>query len=137
MPVFDVAVLSSRSEGLSNTLIEYAAAGLPIVATDVGGNGEVVAHGENGYLVPPGRPDQLADAIVQLLRDPALRATFGRAGQAKVAREFDEETVTGAYVDYYQSLVRERSRKQTMSLRASSAEGGSVGTAGPKCKASL
>ena len=51
MRTFDVGVLSSKSEGLSNTLIEYAALGLPIVATDVGGSHEVVINGKNGFLV--------------------------------------------------------------------------------------
>ena len=105
MPLFDVAVLSSRSEGLSNTLIEYAAAGVPIVATDVGGNGEVVAHGENGFLVPPGCPEDLANAIVKLLEDRGLRRSCGLAGRAKVAREFDEETVIRAYTRFYEQLV--------------------------------
>src|SRR5207302_2252037 len=84
----------------------YAAAGVPTVATDVGGNGEVVANGENGFLVAPGNPEELAEAIVKLLADPALRRSCGQAGRARVAREFDEETVVSAYTKFYASLLR-------------------------------
>src|SRR5262249_5591200 len=66
----DVFVLSSRSEGLSLSLVEAHGAGRACVATDVGGNGEVLVHGETGLLVPPGEPAALADALLALLRDP-------------------------------------------------------------------
>jgi glycosyltransferase involved in cell wall biosynthesis len=103
--LFDVGVLCSRSEGLSNTLIEYAAAGIPTVATDVGGNGEVVTNGVNGFLVPPGCPNELAASSVKLLSDPGLRRTYGLAGRAKVAREFEEGEVISAYAMFYRKHV--------------------------------
>ena len=71
--LFDVGVLSSTSEGFSNSLVEYAAAGIPTVATDVGGNREIVEDGVTGYLVPPRSPERMATKIVDLLLDKDKR----------------------------------------------------------------
>lgn len=76
--VSDIGVLSSNSESLSNAIIEYMAAGLPVVCTDVGGNSELVQDGLNGFLVPSGDPGKLADAIVKLANNPDLRLKMGR-----------------------------------------------------------
>jgi glycosyltransferase involved in cell wall biosynthesis len=74
----DIGVLSSNSESLSNTIIEYMAAGLPVICTDVGGNRELVQDGLNGFLVPSGDPGKLADAIVKLVNNHDLRVKMGR-----------------------------------------------------------
>jgi L-malate glycosyltransferase len=105
MPLFDVAVLSSRAEGLANTLIEYAAVGLPTVATDVGGNREVVVDEETGFLVPPEDPALLADRVVRLLRDEPLRQAFGTKARARAAAAFSEERVLRAYEQFYRDVV--------------------------------
>lgn len=84
---FDVFALSSLSEGYSMALLEACASGLPIVATDVGGNREIVVEGRNGRLVPPARDDALAEAFAALLRDPAGTAAMGRAGRDWALRE--------------------------------------------------
>jgi glycosyltransferase involved in cell wall biosynthesis len=68
----DVAVLTSQSEGMSNAILEYMAAGLPIVATDVGANAELIIDGISGTLIPPNNPIQLANALRQILNDPTL-----------------------------------------------------------------
>jgi Glycosyltransferase len=81
-----VSVLPSHSEGLSNTLLESMAAGVPIVATDVGGNPELVSHGRNGFLVPVKAPHALALAITNILDDPRLASRFSRESR-RIARE--------------------------------------------------
>jgi glycosyltransferase involved in cell wall biosynthesis len=85
----DVCVLPSLSEGLSNALIEYMAAGKAVVATAVGGNVEVVKDGVNGLLVPAKDPAALAVAIMKLLEDPALAERLGRNARATVERDFE------------------------------------------------
>lgn len=92
MPTFfsalDVYVSSSLSEGLPLTLAQAGAAGLPVVATDVGGTAEVVRDGESGLLVAPAEPGALADAIECLLADAEMRERFGAAGRRIARAEF-------------------------------------------------
>jgi glycosyltransferase involved in cell wall biosynthesis len=82
---FELFALSSRSEGYSIALLEACAAGLPIVATDVGGNGEIVMDGRNGLLVPAQDPVAFARAMAAVLGDPAMAARMGATGQAWAA----------------------------------------------------
>ena len=77
-------VLPSRFEAFSNALLEAMGNGLPCVATDVGGNSEIVDDGKTGILVPPGEPEPLAAALIELLSDPARAERLGHAGRAKV-----------------------------------------------------
>lgn len=88
----DVFVLNSEYEGLSHTLLEVSALGLPIVASNVGGNPEVVEHGVNGLLVPPRDPDRLREALAGLLGDPDLGRRFVRAGLERMDRFSRERT---------------------------------------------
>src|SRR5262249_9130700 len=81
---FTVAVLCSESEGFSNALIEYMQAGRPIVCTDTGGNPELVQDGTNGFLVPVGDVDTLADRLVKLLSDRAFARRLGEAEREDV-----------------------------------------------------
>lgn len=82
-------VLSSVSEGLPISVIEAMAAGLPVVASDVGGVGELVADGETGFLIPPGDAQALADALAELLDEPLLRRDLGAAGRRRAEALFD------------------------------------------------
>jgi glycosyltransferase involved in cell wall biosynthesis len=79
-----VSVVPSLSEGLSNSLLESVAAGVPVVATRVGGNAEVVEHGVTGLIVPPAAPAAMAGALVRLLEDAALARRLSEAGRKKV-----------------------------------------------------
>ena len=83
-----VSVVPSLSEGLSNVLLESMAAGVPVVATRVGGTPEAVEHGQTGLLVPPRDPQGLATAIVRILQEPALAARLGAAGRQVVRERF-------------------------------------------------
>jgi glycosyltransferase involved in cell wall biosynthesis len=81
LSAFDVFVLSSHDEGMSNAIIEAMSMELPVVATDVGGTGEVVRHGQSGLLVPPRDPEALAVAIGEVLAQPVRAAEMGRLGR--------------------------------------------------------
>jgi glycosyltransferase involved in cell wall biosynthesis len=100
-----VSVLPSLSEGLSNVLLESMAAGVPVVATRVGGNPEAVEENVTGLLVPPRDSAALALAICQLLEDPKLSARFGQAGKERVARYFSLEHMVQETERLYQELV--------------------------------
>lgn len=104
----DLFVLPSLTEGLSLTLLEAMAAGLPIVATDVGGNAEVVVDGQTGLLVPPQAPADLAAAMIRLLCDPDLSRRMGRAGRARVEKEFDVQRVVARYEALYEELLERK-----------------------------
>ncbi|HYG80838.1 MAG TPA: glycosyltransferase [Pyrinomonadaceae bacterium] len=88
LAVSDVCVLSSRAEGFSNSILEYMAAGRPVVATDVGGASEAVVEGETGYLVGAGDDERMAARIVALLRDRERARRMGRRGREVVEQKF-------------------------------------------------
>jgi L-malate glycosyltransferase len=88
LSISDVCVLSSRSEGFSNSILEYMAAGRPVVSTDVGGAREAIVHGESGYLVPVGDDEALADHIISLLLNPDAARSMGECGRRLVSEKF-------------------------------------------------
>ncbi len=104
-------VLSSLTEGISLTLLEAMARGLPVVATEVGGNVEVVRPGETGFLVPPQQPDQLAQTLLQLWLDPVLGARLGRAGRQRVEGLFDVRRMVAEYEALYARLSPQSTRE--------------------------
>jgi glycosyltransferase involved in cell wall biosynthesis len=99
----DVYALPSRFEGGPYTLLEAMRAGTPVVVTDVAGNRDLVEHGENGLLVPPDRPDALADGIVRLLGDAALRTRL-IAGATRTIARCDVRTMAQAIAGVYREL---------------------------------
>jgi glycosyltransferase involved in cell wall biosynthesis len=101
----DVVVLPSYTEGLPNVALEASAAGAPVVATAVGGNPEVVAEGETGYLVPSGDPARLAARVNDLLRDPAARARLGAAGRRRMRELFTFDAQAKAYLQLLHTLI--------------------------------
>jgi glycosyltransferase involved in cell wall biosynthesis len=103
-----IVCLPSYREGLPRVLIEAAARGRAIVATDVPGCREVVRSGVNGLLVPPRDAAALADAIAALAADPALRGAMGRRGRAMAVAEFDLGIVVSQTLALYDSEARAR-----------------------------
>ena len=101
LSALDLLVLPSSSEGLSMTLIEGSAAGLPLIASDVGGNNELVDDGVNGLLVKPGDSDALATALLQLTADPALARRMGVASRQRYRQYFDAATMLSGYQALY------------------------------------
>jgi len=101
-------VLSSYSEGLSITLLEAMAAGLPVVATRVGGNGEIVRDGETGVLVAPRDAHALAGAMRSLLEDRGRAGEMGGRGRERVREHFSELSMVLQYQDLYDRLLAGR-----------------------------
>jgi L-malate glycosyltransferase len=104
MAAFDAYVSSSVFEGMSLTILEAMAAGLPVVATRVGGSPEIVVDGETGLLVPPGEPDVLAHALTELTADRARARAMGLAGRRRVCERFTLRTMINHYASAYSEL---------------------------------
>ena len=101
-----VVLLPTRyREGVPMALLEAASAGRPILATDMPGCRDVVINGVNGYTVPPGSPEQMADALEPLLADAALRRRMGEAGRRHVVAHFSKEIVIEETLAVYRSLL--------------------------------
>ncbi|MBA4187161.1 MAG: glycosyl transferase family 1 [Planctomycetaceae bacterium] len=108
----DVVVLPSFTEGLPNVALEASAAGVPVVATAVGGTPEAIIDSETGYLVPPGQPERIAARVCELLRDPTLRAKFGAAGRERMQSTFTFDAQASAYLKLLQKLTKKSSSPQ-------------------------
>jgi glycosyltransferase involved in cell wall biosynthesis len=108
LSAFDLFVLSSHDEGMSNALLEAMAMQLAVVATGVGGTGEVVRDGESGVLVPPRDPARLAAAIGDLLGKPERRQAMGRLGREIVERGFSAHAMVKEMEGLYDRLLRTR-----------------------------
>ena len=100
-----VGVLSSDFEGMPLAVLEYMAAGLPVVATGVGGLPEIVREGETGFLVAPRDPAALAERIGRLLADPALAREMGERGRRRQQEHFSREAMVAAVTGLYERLL--------------------------------
>ncbi|WP_440997097.1 TIGR03088 family PEP-CTERM/XrtA system glycosyltransferase [Arhodomonas sp. SL1] len=106
---FDTFVLPSRAEGVSNTLLEAMASGLPVVATAVGGNPELIREGETGCCVAEGDERAMAGAIARLVADPACARLWGAAGRRRVEARFSLVAMVDAYDALYRRLLTQHS----------------------------
>jgi glycosyltransferase involved in cell wall biosynthesis len=109
---FDVAVNTSDSESLSNVILEAMAAGLPVVAYDVGGNSELLRH-QPGALIPAGNETAFADAVGELLADPGLRRQIRRSALLFAQENFTLDRVRQRYVELYETLLQKRRRRSS------------------------
>ncbi len=105
LAALDVFILPSLGEGISNTILEAMATGLPVVATRVGGNPELVVDGETGWLVPPADPVTLADSMARIFAAPQQRRQFGTAGRRRIEAQFSLDAMVGQYGHLYDSLL--------------------------------
>jgi sugar transferase (PEP-CTERM/EpsH1 system associated) len=106
----DCFVLPSLAEGISNTILEAMACGLPVLATDVGGNAELVDHPVTGELVPAGNVEAMADGLIRMAANPARSATMGLAGRERVQRQFSLPAMVSAYQGLYDRLLAEKTK---------------------------
>ncbi len=107
LSAIDIGVLSSRSESFSNAIIEYQAAALPVVCTDVGGAREAIIDGTTGYLVPPGNERVLAARMLQLVKMP-LKKQMGMAGRERVQDLFSIQSIARQYEELYMQIWTSR-----------------------------
>lgn len=105
LAVSDVGILSSKAEGFANAILEYMAAGLPVVATDVGGVREAIVEGETGYIVPSGDDQKMAEGIVQLLNNPERARSMGELGRSIVEETFSFAHHLRNTVELYDELL--------------------------------
>lgn len=102
--LMDVCVLSTFSEGISNSVLEYMALGKPVIATRGGGTGEIVENGKTGFLINPSSPEELAERMELLLDDRALRIRMGSCGMERIKTEFSIDKMVREYIDLYTRL---------------------------------
>jgi sugar transferase (PEP-CTERM/EpsH1 system associated) len=105
---FDLFILPSIAEGISNTILEAMATGLPVVATNVGGNPELVEEGRTGLLVPASDPGAMAEAIRTYFSDRDKLIQHGRAGRKRVKEEFSLESMVDGYMAVYDAVLENR-----------------------------
>lgn len=106
----DLFVLPSLAEGISNTLLEAMASGLPVVATRVGGNPELMEEGITGSLVPPADPQALSAAIRDYVVNPEMIRRHGANGRRAVESRFGMEAMVKAYMGVYDSILAQDAR---------------------------
>ncbi|WP_162349313.1 glycosyltransferase [Pseudoxanthomonas gei] len=105
LPALDIGLLASSTEGMSNAILEMASCGLPVIATDVGGNPSLVEPEVNGLLVPSGNSGLLAQAMARLAVEPAQRLRMGQAARARIEREFSLDAMVRSFDNCYRQLV--------------------------------
>ncbi len=105
LQAMDLFVLPSLAEGISNTVLEAMATGLPVVATEVGGNPEIVKEGETGYLVPAKNAQALCSALQTLIESPETRSSMGQFALARIQANFDWSRTVADYLGVYDELL--------------------------------
>jgi glycosyltransferase involved in cell wall biosynthesis len=111
----DIGVLSSNSEGLPLALLEYGMAGLPVVATNVGQCSEVLGNGKAGYIVPPGSPKKLSEALFVLIRHEELRRELGRKFIERVKKVYRADTILEKVCNVYETVLHEKNKHSRFS----------------------
>lgn len=107
LKISDIGILTSESEGLSNVLIEYALAGIPSVAFDIGGNREIIIDGQTGYTIPDGDEKKMAEKINYLLSNPEVSCRFGETARRLAREKFDVKEMVRKMEDFYLRIAGE------------------------------
>ncbi len=122
LSITDVCVLSSKAEGFSNSILEYMAAGVPVVATDVGGAREAVVAGETGYLVKSDDDEAMAARIISLLRDPERSRAMGLRGREVVEEKFSDRAQLENTEALYDRLLARTRRQRSQKFKGITAK---------------
>jgi len=101
----DIAVLPSHSEGMSNSLLEYMAAGRAVIATDVGANAQLVRHGKDGLVVPADAPEAIAAAIGEMVANPMRAAAYGSSARRRAEAEYSREAMRRRFENFYREIT--------------------------------
>lgn len=120
LKTFDVYAQSSLAEGISNTVLEAMAAGLPVVATRVGGNPETVVDGETGRLLPAGDPHTLASVLADYVSRPNIRMQHGAAGRRRAEEQFSLKTMVERYLRVYEMTLEQKARTSSSTAKLAS-----------------
>lgn len=107
-----VSVLPSFSEGISNTVLESMAAGVPVVATRVGGTPEIIHDGEDGIMIPPGNAEAIAEAVSRIIEDPSLAARLSAKGRGRAEEAFSLDAMVRHTQDLYLELLASKGKLQ-------------------------
>jgi sugar transferase (PEP-CTERM/EpsH1 system associated) len=107
MRAMDIFVLPSLGEGISNTILEAMCSGLPVVATRVGGNVELVKEGVTGKLIPSGAPEVLAQTLLEYYKEPEMVSSQGKAARDMIETRFTMRAMTEGYVEVYDKVLRQ------------------------------
>jgi glycosyltransferase involved in cell wall biosynthesis len=118
LAALDISVSSSSSESLSNVIMESMAAGIPVVASNVGGNPELVENGKTGFLFCSGDEEQFAAALETLVAQPELRKQFGSVARERAQAEYAIPRVRDRYQDLYRSLLAEKGWRLPLPLES-------------------
>lgn len=110
LSIFDIFILPSHSEGLPVSILEAMAMELPVIATNVGGIPEIVVDGETGILIEPNKPDELANALLDLLNNPKRRYYFGKSGRKRVEDKFNINRMISNIENLYLEVLRVESK---------------------------
>jgi len=105
LAIFDLFILSSITEGISLTLLEAMATGLPVVATNAGGNAEIVLDNQTGFIVPPKDPNRMAEAIMTIIKNNDMANQMKERGKDRVSKKFNLETMRDQYEQIYQQTL--------------------------------
>lgn len=111
LSLFDVFVLPSYREGMPRSILEAMAMQVPVVATDIRGCREEIAHGVEGFLVPIKDSDALADRVLEILQNPELAARMGKAGRERALRDFDEANIVKLQIEAITQALQDRRAK--------------------------
>jgi len=107
----DICVLSTFTEGISNSILEYMALGKPVIASHGGGTNEIIEDTHTGFLIKPSNPKELVEKIEILLNDAELRNKMGIAGQERIKKIFTIDSMTDKYINFYEMILTNNSAK--------------------------